>query len=196
MAKLLLKLVDIESKLVWLYIKKTKCEIEIIKVNDDSHQDSLPVLNIFPYLIDGEIEVWGVQPVLSYLVEKYGYSDLYNSEMKIKLNTTLSWISSTLCRYVLLSYVFPQSKDDFKLENGNGSLIAYGLQKINDLLHLLEEGFFTTNCSMLETQVTICDYYLALVLMELIQYNFDFSKYPKLNIWNERFFTEIRSIMF
>ena len=96
-------------------------------------------------------------------------------------------------RYVLLSYVFPQSKEEFKLESNNNLLIAYGLQKTHEQLHLIEEIYFSSGDSIFESQVTICDYYLALVLMELDQYNFDFSKYPKMNIWMQKYITEIRS---
>ncbi|KAI9916288.1 hypothetical protein PsorP6_017955 [Peronosclerospora sorghi] len=143
---------------------------------------------LIPVLQDGDFSLYESNAILVYLAEKFGWSDLYPTDVKAhaKVNQYLHW-HHTNARSITTKILVPlvHTKQNVATPE-EGVMIKDSIKLLTKLAELMET-FLVTDFLAATDHPTIADFatYCEFVQTELMGI-FDFSKYPKLAAWLQR----------
>ncbi|HEX4928773.1 MAG TPA: glutathione S-transferase family protein [Burkholderiales bacterium] len=145
---------------------------------------------LVPVLEDGDFRLTESSAILKYLAERF-QSPAYPSELKAraKVNETMDWINTQLCRDLAYGFVYPQifpthKRPSEELQKGT---LAWAKERAKGWMKVLDESLIGPKKAYLcGDAITIADYFASsfVSLAEFIRC--DFGAYPNLNRWYQR----------
>jgi len=187
MARLFINKVDIASRITWFYVLMSKSPVEIYEYNDENEElEEENPIKMVPFLMDGDVKIWGSQACILYLAEKHGTIEEFGkaNEGRAKIESMLSWATSSLFRNVAEDYVVPKLYDEGDLNGEYRRLqIEFGKKAVHEQLDVMESRYLKKNKFILGKEVHFVDYYIGMILSMLDKVDFDFSKWPHTFKW-------------
>ena len=145
---------------------------------------------LVPVLEDGDFRLTESSAILKYLAERFK-SPAYPAELKAraKVNETMDWINTQLCRDLAYGFVYPQIFPNHKrpsdeLQKGT---LTWAKERSQGWMKVLDENLLGPKRAYLcGDSLTIADYFASsfVSLAEFIRC--DFGAYPNLNRWYQR----------
>jgi glutathione S-transferase len=169
---------DVDFKLVDL-VKGEHYQPEYVAVNPN---------RLVPVLEDGDFRLTESSAILKYLAEKTG-SSLYPRDIRqrAKVNETMDWINTQLCRDFAYGVVYPQIFPTHKrpTDEQHKGTIAWNQERARNWFKVLNDNILAKNKYLCGDQMTIADYYGAafVSLAEFIRT--DMKAYPNVSRWYE-----------
>lgn len=143
---------------------------------------------LIPVLQDESFSLFEGNAILQYLAEKYGWTDLYPTDVKAraKINEYLHW-HHTNVRLVTLKVMVPLMHTKQNIATSEEAVLIKNSPALLTKQSELMEKFLVKDYVAETDHVTIADIaaYCELVQVELMGI-YDFSKYPKLVAWLKR----------
>eukprot|EP00111_Clytia_hemisphaerica_P006716 TCONS_00019420-protein len=183
-------------RVVWLYCLQNdiKVEIEDVDVFSGEHKTEnfkkMSPFSEFPVLSDGENSIYGACPILLYLGEKYSNFKCFGEDGKqnMMVKSMLSWASSELHQVLGYRVVYPNFMESYQLTgDSTEGLIEKGTKELTKMLEMMENVFLRRNKFLTGSSITVADYYVATLILQLEWLEFDFSLWPKLTNWLNTF---------
>ncbi|RLN32274.1 hypothetical protein BBJ28_00012069 [Nothophytophthora sp. Chile5] len=142
---------------------------------------------LVPVIRDGDFSLFEGTAILTYLAEKFGWTDLYPTDMqaRAKVNEFLSW-HHTNTRLFTLQILRPAIGK--KLGGASPADLAF-LENVDALLEkemTLLETFLDKDYIAHTDAPTVADYIAYCEIDQLEMMGYDFSKYAKVSAWLAR----------
>jgi glutathione S-transferase len=141
---------------------------------------------LVPVLEDGDFRLTESSAILKYLAEQSS-SPAYPKDLKkrAKVNETMDWINTQLCRDFAYGFVYPQifpthqrASDD--LQKGT---LAWGKERAQTWLKVMDEHLLAKNKYLCGDEITIADYFGSAFVSLGEAIRVDFKKYPNVDRW-------------
>lgn len=141
---------------------------------------------LVPVLEDGDFRLTESSAILKYLAEKSD-SPAYPKDLKkrAKVNETMDWINTQLCRDFAYGFVYPQifpthQRPSDDLQKGT---LAWGKERAQTWLKVMDEHLLAKNRYLCGDEITIADYFASSFVSLGETIRVDFKKFPNVERW-------------
>ena len=141
---------------------------------------------LVPVLEDGDFRLTESSAILKYLAEQSN-SPAYPKDLKkrAKVNETMDWINTQLCRDFAYGFVYPQifpthQRPSDDLQKGT---LAWGKERAQTWLKVMDEHLLAKNKYLCGDEITIADYFGASFVSLGEAIRVDFKKFPNVDRW-------------
>lgn len=141
---------------------------------------------LVPVLEDGDFRLTESSAILKYLAEKSD-SPAYPKDLKkrAKVNETMDWINTQLCRDFAYGFVYPQifpthQRPSDDLQKGT---LAWGKERAQTWLKVMDEHLLAKNRYLCGDEITIADYFASSFVSLGEAIRVDFKKFPNVERW-------------
>ena len=185
--------VSTTSRPLMLFAEENRLPVEFQVVDlmkGEHYQPEYVAVNpsrLVPVLEDGDFRLTESSAILKYLAERF-QSSAYPSELKARarVNETMDWINTQLCRDLAYGFVYPQifpthKRASEELQKGT---LAWAKERAQGWMKVLDENLLGPDRTYLcGASISIADYFGAsfVSLAEFIRC--DFRGYPNLERW-------------
>jgi glutathione S-transferase len=190
--KLFIHPASVTSRTVRLFIAESGLDIEeeVVDLRAGEHrQADFTARNptqLVPVLQDGDFLLTESSAILKYLADKT-HSPAYPSNIvkRAKIDEMMDWLNTQFMREWAYNFCYPQLFPHHKRrsDEAHAGAVEWGKQNSQKWLQVLNDHWIGNNQYLCGNQITIADYFGAIIVTLGDAIHVDFSKYPNVDRW-------------
>ena len=183
---------SVTSRTVRLFIAESGLDIEeeVVDLRAGEHrQPDFTARNptqLVPVLQDGDFLLTESSAILKYLADKT-HSPAYPSNIvkRAKIDEMMDWLNTQFMREWAYNFCYPQLFPHHKRrsDEAHAGAVEWGKQNSQKWLQILNDHWIGNNQYLCGNQITIADYFGAIIVTLGDAIHVDFSKYPNVDRW-------------